>query len=347
MDEAQCSNFHGLDRPNDACCILAKSVWQCEDLLSGSVVSTCDDCMGPPPPPPPICVPTSQAQGGVGLTPTSGDERPPNYCLRLDGFKDNGVVTFSCEEVFWAYDGADELVVWGSVFGGRDTGSAWSNPQQWFIWARYTGIAPGQLSSATTAEVLVIYDDDESYTYSGQLRMGTSLDLSLNFRVGSEPRASTLYTAEGWLVSNDGFDEQGAQDWIVLLQCEPDTPPPPSDPRRNWCCECEGSKKPAMAQCLQALPFDPSWRACGTLGELVCREVGECSECLCRTSADCATGECCSMGTCEPTANACLKCPGEPGFTQCTEVGCSVAIDCVTVNGVNVLEALEALEQKE
>jgi hypothetical protein len=195
--------------------------------------------------------------------------------------------------------------------------------------------------------VLIIYDDDESYTYAGVQRMGSSLDISLNFRVGSDPRAATTYTAEGWLSSQDGFSDHGAQDWIALMVCEDDFPPPPPDPRRNWCCECEGSKRPAMAQCLEDLPFDPSWRPCGVLGELVCHEVDTCADCLCRTNQDCGTGECCNMGTCEQTANACLKCPGDPGFTQCTELGCNVAIDCVTVNGVDVLQALEALEQKD
>jgi hypothetical protein len=61
-------------------------------------------------------------------------------------------------------------------------------------------------------------------------------------------------------------------------------------------------------------------------------------------NADCLPGDCCEQGFCQPTADACLKCADDPGFGDCTEVGCNVALPCLTVNGVDVLQALQALE---
>lgn len=333
--------MHGLDRPNDGCCILAKSAWQCEQMLNGAIVDSCDECTGPPPPPPPVCVPTDREQGGRAMTHLGGNVADPPYGLRLDGLNSVGQpVTFDLVNVFWYYDGADTLTIWGTVFGGLDVGSSWDSPQEWSVWARYTGFSPSSLSTSTTDTVLVIYDDDEGYTYSGQHRMGSSLDLTLNFRVGSDPRAASIYTAEGWLKSDDGFSERGAQDWIALLKCEPDTPPPPPDPRLTWCCECQGSKTQAMPQCLENLPFDPSWTPCGTLGELICRPVADCADCLCRTNDDCGAGECCTMGSCEATADRCFKCPGDPAFQDCTQLNCNVEIPELLLDGVDLFAAL-------
>jgi hypothetical protein len=62
------------------------------------------------------------------------------------------------------------------------------------------------------------------------------------------------------------------------------------------------------------------------------------------TNSDCPAGNCCNASSCEPTADACLKCPDEPNYGNCTEVGCNVALPCLTVNGIDVLEALRALD---
>lgn len=60
----------------------------------------------------------------------------------------------------------------------------------------------------------------------------------------------------------------------------------------------------------------------------------------CLANGDCAPDECCVMEVCVPAVNACLKCPDDPGFGDCTEIGCNVALPCLTVNGTNILEEL-------
>jgi len=310
----------------------------CTNIYKGTVIENCDECMGTPPPPPPVCKPTENAQRGTMLTHLGGNAASPDYCLRLDNFKNLGSpVTFECTNVVWEYDGTDVLVIAGTVFGGKDVGSVWDAPQEWTVWARYTGIASGSLTSPSTDVVLVIYDDDEAYTYSGVQRSGSSLDLSLNFRVGSDPRAAYLYTAEGWMSSNDDFSDSGAQDWIGLLECDSNVPPPPPDPRTNWCCACTVS---SPSVCIEDLPYNPSGAQCGTYGQLMCSAVEQCQDCLCSSNEECGSGECCTEGSCEPTADKCLKCPDEEGYGNCLEIECNVALPSLTFNGMDILEKL-------
>jgi len=43
--------------------------------------------------------------------------------------------------------------------------------------------------------------------------------------------------------------------------------------------------------------------------------------------------------------NACGKCPGEPGFEECREIGCNAALqsECTVAGGYNVRDRLSDL----
>jgi hypothetical protein len=66
----------------------------------------------------------------------------------------------------------------------------------------------------------------------------------------------------------------------------------------------------------------------------------------CASNDDCFANECCVDGLCATVRSPCGKCPGDRGFDEpCTELECNVALPCLTVNGTNIMEALEALDQ--
>lgn len=344
VPEGKCSDVGGIDRPDDACCVAASSVWMCEDWFHGRVVDDCHDCFGLPPPPPSVCEPIGN-QGFVldpiPLSSSHGRE----HCLRLDNFMDiAGEVVFSCVDVRWWYvtTPTPRLVVAGVVHQqASQSYLPWGvSSMQWKVYMYY---AMDGLSSQATDTVFVIYNNNAAFTYSGRQLAGLSLELTLGVRFIHDPRSDYLYVAEGWLTSDNAFDDRGVQDWTGLLDCvdDPKFPPPPPDPRQNWCCECT-AYLPSLV-CFEEYATDPSGSPCGRGGFLKCDVIESCDTCGCYTNDDCQNS-CCEYGRCVDPVNACGQCKGDE--LSCLEVECSVSLPCLSVDGVDILAELEELERK-
>lgn len=108
------------------------------------------------------------------------------------------------------------------------------------------------------------------------------------------------------------------------------------------CCVDNGTSTCELAQTCASGVFCEA--GSGSCSMVTWMEPCRCLACV--ANDDCVPGECCVDELCVTADNACGKCPGDPGFENaCTALECNVALPCLTVNGTNILDALEALDQ--
>lgn len=115
-----------------------------------------------------------------------------------------------------------------------------------------------------------------------------------------------------------------------------------SDQCAVMCCVNNGSPTCELSETCESGVFCEA--GSGGCSMVTWMEPCRCLDCM--VNDDCMVGECCVDDLCVTAGNACGKCPGDPGFEDpCTELECNVALPCLTVNGTNILDALEALDQ--
>ena len=373
-----CSEF-GVDRqcfpetildPSGGACG-TQGVLQCQALAEPM---TCDDCQGQDPQ---ECRPfNGTAQGGLLVTRENTGATPPEYCLRIDNLLSGTqmspeIYTFECDDangnsngafVEWYYDGADRLVIAGTIYGGLDIGTAWDNPELWNLYAVYTGVAPvAGVGPAITEEMIVealsVWGPvgaplEELYTFDAIPFDAGVDDATLRAAVDvRNPNNVALlaehYTIRGFFVPTGEERQDGVgRGWFGLMDCAQGVDEP-EDPTKNWCCDYP--RQGIQRECLQSFANPSDGQT------IVCQQVETCDECVpyteCMTDDECdPCGVCSEQGMClidDSQRDECGKCPGQSGFGECKIIGCSAAFgDCVTANGINVPEALDDIEAR-
>ena len=180
-----------------------------------------------------------------------GSARPPSYGLRLDElFNETGgndIFTFDFDAVGSAMfmsisAGGDEIRIFGTVYGGRDTGSSYANDQYLglyevdFTYSTGVGLVPGDDDLQVLATMgstnggfiapLAVMDGGPSIG-GGPIALGETANGSgMTFRFGDENndnghRGFNGFSGWGW-ISVDGDPHAGqANDWLFTADPEP------------------------------------------------------------------------------------------------------------------------------
>lgn len=171
-----------------------------------------------------------------------GNQAPPNYGLRLDGLLGgSSVLTFDVTNrgmgngLALSYTSSG-IHISGSIWGGVDTGSSWSNPQLWTFNFNYS-----MISTATGDDDAWAHNTDTSTSSTifglgtiTQVSTGTVWDLrdqsmgDYSFRFGDEDndlghRGFPGISGWGWLDfrlhgSNDPWQHVGSDDFLFTAQ---------------------------------------------------------------------------------------------------------------------------------
>ena len=219
-----------------------------DDFNNGRLADTCgpEHCDGLVPPeecPPEPCELCDEEgeivpHGGRLLDHRDGSAATPYYCLRLDQGSD--VYTYSCvagdAEAYWQVYEDGVLRVWGSVYGGRDTGSDWDSPQLYSIDATYSGFTccaspeadqsngPNDLCAPSGAAGVLYITDAAGNTvkWYSKSRDGFQAVIGDYHREAGE-----VFSLFGWL-ARTGID--GTHDWLSELTCQRQDCPPAIGP---------------------------------------------------------------------------------------------------------------------
>lgn len=219
------------------CAIMGGTV--CSETDCGDDVGRTCSCDAPassePEPECDLC--GTEELGGLLLDHVGGGKRPPKYCLRLDNIGDmlSGAVTFSCEEngafVEWWYDGQGGVTITGTLYGGRDGGSAWVDPELWLVEAYHQDLECCSIYGSENNDLckkntengymrITRMSDGEEYTFTPKIKNGESLLIGNGHR--NEPGLSLW----GWYMETPDA-RRGTQDWLAKATCAPKTAPPP------------------------------------------------------------------------------------------------------------------------
>ena len=222
----------------------------CSTTACGDDVGRRCDCAPPAeisgwhPSPTPACdLCGDQPLGGKLLDHGNGNKRPPKYCLRLDNIGGViwGAATFSCEsdshpdaDVDWWYDGQGGITITGTVYGGKDGGLAWVDPELWTIEAHYQDLSCCKIYGRKKNDLCKKNDvngylkvtrvaDGEVYEFTPKIKNGESL------LIGDGHRLESGLSLWGWFMETPDA-RSGTQDWLAKVTCAPKpSPPPPCD----------------------------------------------------------------------------------------------------------------------
>jgi len=180
-----------------------------------------------------------------------GNARPPQYGLRLDELWDvtggNDIFTFDFDAadsaMFMSISAAgDEIRIFGTVLGGRDTGSSYANDQYLglydvdFTYSTGVGLVPGDDDLQVVATMgstnggfitpLAVMDGGPSVG-GGPIALGeTPIGSGLTFRFGDEDndnghRGFDGFSGWGWISVNGDPMAGQANDWLFTADPEP------------------------------------------------------------------------------------------------------------------------------